>query len=105
MQRAMGELNAMVSVDEPLSIHVGVNSGRVAAGNIGSRQFLQYATIGDATNVASRVCNEAGPGEILIDDATAQRLGAGAWPLEALPPVTVKGKAEPLTLHRVRYAD
>ncbi|MEQ9325236.1 MAG: adenylate/guanylate cyclase domain-containing protein, partial [Polyangiaceae bacterium] len=105
MQRAMVELNASVALEEPLRIHVGINSGRVAAGNIGSRQFLQYATIGDATNVAARVCNEAGPGEILVDDATAERLGETAWPLEALLPVAVKGKAEPLTLHRVRYDD
>lgn len=103
MQRAMVELNAMVAIDEPLRIHVGVNSGRVAAGNIGSRQFLQYATIGDATNVAARVCNEAGPGEILVDDATVSRLGEPAWPLEALPPVEVKGKAQPLRIHRVCY--
>jgi len=103
MQHAMAELNAMVALDEPLRIHIGVNSGRVAAGNIGSRQFLQYATIGDATNVAARVCNEAGPGEILIDELTARRLGEAPWALEPMPPVTVKGKAEPLTLHRVRY--
>lgn len=103
MQRAMVELNASVAVGEPLAIHVGVNSGRVAAGNIGSGQFLQYATIGDATNVAARVCNEAGPGEILVDRVTVDRLGDSKWPLEALAPVTVKGKTEPLALYRVRY--
>lgn len=105
MQRAMTELNEALCLDESLHIHVGVNSGRVAAGNIGSRQFLQYATIGDATNVAARICNVAGPDEILVDEATVRRMVSCRWPLEALDPVAVKGKAEPLCLHRVRYAD
>jgi adenylate cyclase len=106
MQGAMAGLNAQLSLAAPLRIHIGVNSGRVAAGNIGSRQFLQYATIGDATNVAARVCNEARAGEILIDALTAERVaasGGSPWPVEPLPPVTVKGKATPLSLLRVRF--
>ncbi|HHH30052.1 MAG TPA: GAF domain-containing protein [Polyangiaceae bacterium] len=105
MQRAMVELNDVLALDEPLRIHVGINSGRVAAGNIGSKQLLQYATIGDATNVAARVCGAAGPGEILVDEATVQRLGEPAWPLTALPPFRVKGKSAPLALYRLRYDD
>jgi len=85
-----------------LRIHVGINTGIVAAGNIGSEQYLQYATVGDATNVASRACSAAGPGQIVITESTRARLRR-SWPLDALPPMIAKGKAEPLVLHAVRW--
>jgi adenylate cyclase len=86
-----------------LSMHVGLNTGPVAAGNIGSERYIQYATIGDATNLASRICGAAGADEILISEATRARLGACPFRVVAVPPVTVKGKAEPLLLHRVEW--
>ncbi|NOK34964.1 GAF domain-containing protein [Corallococcus exercitus] len=105
MQAALNELNLRWrSQGRPeLQIHVGINTGRVAAGNIGSEQYLQYATIGDATNVASRICTAAGAGEVCIAEATLQRCLARPWPLAKLPPVEVKGKQEPLTLYRVDW--
>jgi adenylate cyclase len=87
----------------PLEIHIGVNTGMVAAGNIGSGSYLQYATLGDATNLASRVCGVAKPGEILISESTRLRLSGARWRLEALAPVHVKGRQEPMLLHRVRW--
>jgi class 3 adenylate cyclase len=39
-----------------IQIHIGLNTGMVAAGNIGSKTLIQYATIGDTTNVSSRIC-------------------------------------------------
>ncbi|MCS6901347.1 MAG: adenylate/guanylate cyclase domain-containing protein, partial [Myxococcales bacterium] len=87
----------------PLQIHIGINTGPVAAGNIGSEGYLQYATIGDTTNVTSRICSTAGPDEILVAEATLLRLSSCPFPCEALPPVTVKGKVEPLRLHRVLW--
>ncbi len=102
MQRAMKRLNREVDVGRELAIHVGVNTGRVAAGNIGSDRYLQYATIGDATNVAARICDVARAGEVLIDAVTRERIG-DALPVEAIPPVSVKGKDTPLTLYRVLF--
>ena len=105
MQQALRRLNdyRRAHQQEELQIHIGLNSGPVAAGNIGSQRFLQYATIGDTTNVASRVCSAAGPGEILITQSTYERLTANRWPLERLPPTSVKGKEEPLMLYRVDW--
>ena len=102
MQRAVHGLSASGKLPPGLAVHIGVKSGIVAAGNIGSQQYLQYATIGDATNVASRICNVAAEREILIDANTAGRLDTG-FALEALAPVVVKGKAEPLELFRVGW--
>jgi len=102
MQRAMAAINRQAALPQPLRIHIGINSGPVAAGNIGSERYLQYATIGDATNVASRICGVAKNDEILIDQRTASRL-TGEWPLEQLEPVAVKGKSQPLQLVRVQW--
>jgi adenylate cyclase len=58
----------------PISVHIGLCSGPVAAGNVGSDAYVQYATIGDATNVAARVSASARAGEIRIAEATWDRL-------------------------------
>ncbi|MGD2180703.1 adenylate/guanylate cyclase domain-containing protein [Lusitaniella coriacea] len=89
-----------------IAIHIGLNTGKVAAGNIGSQRLIQYATIGDTTNVTSRICNVAKAGEIVISQSTYAQLKNRAIepiPLEPLPPVTVKGKEDPLQLHRVLW--
>jgi adenylate cyclase len=106
MQHALARLNARwKTAGRPeLNIHVGLNTGRVAAGNIGSEHYLQYATIGDATNVASRICSAASDGEICISESTFERCHERSWSLLKLPPVHVKGKQEPLTLYRVEWS-
>jgi adenylate cyclase len=105
MQRALIDLNARWrgAGKPPIAIHVGLNTGRVAAGNIGSERYIQYATIGDATNVASRVCSVARAGEILVSEGTRARLRSAEWPLEPTGPALVKGKEAPLVLHRVLW--
>ncbi|MBN1209833.1 MAG: GAF domain-containing protein [Myxococcaceae bacterium] len=107
MQRALADLNTRWRAQgrRELKIHMGLNTGRVAAGNIGSEQYLQYATIGDATNVASRICDATPPGEIRLSEATFQRIQERTWPLTKLGPVQVKGKQEPLALYRVEWHD
>ena len=103
MQRGIAELNARLVAAGyvPIEIHIGLCSGPVAAGYIGTEKYIQYAVIGDTTNVASRICSVAEAGEILIADSTRALLTPPGFALEALPPVAVKGKGEPLQLHRV----
>ena len=107
MQRQVEVLNVRRSRGghPPIRVHIGMNTGAVAAGNIGSDRYLQYATIGDATNIASRACNSAGPGQIVITEATRARLRAGSATTSSMPTVVVKGKSEPLSLHEVRWAE
>lgn len=103
MQRALRALNSMRGSRHHIQIHIGLNSGMVAAGGIGSADsYMQYATIGDATNVAARVCNVATDGQVLIHETTRLRLQS-EWPLHPIDPVAVKGKDEPLLLHRVDW--
>jgi len=99
MRRAVDRLNA--ELKQPLEIHVGLNAGPVAFGNIGSADYQQFAAIGDATNVASRVCSLAATGEILISETLRERL-RDRYDLETLAPALVKGKDKPLQTYRVR---
>jgi adenylate cyclase len=100
MQQAVAELAASRSI----AVHIGICSGKVAAGNVGSDRYLQYATVGETTSSASRICDTAGPGEILIDERTAALLKPGAFSLEARGSVSLLGMREPRTLYSVRRA-
>ncbi|MFM8567003.1 MAG: adenylate/guanylate cyclase domain-containing protein [Gemmatimonadota bacterium] len=84
-----------------LEIGIGLNVGDVFAGNIGSDRRLEYTVIGDSVNVSSRLCGAAGPGEILISAPFRDALGAPP-PLDALPPMELKGKSQPLPVFRVQ---
>jgi class 3 adenylate cyclase/tetratricopeptide (TPR) repeat protein len=80
-----------------LETRTGVNSGQVVAGDPAGGQAL---VTGDAVNVAARLEQAARPGEILIGDAT-RALAAGAIEVEAVEPLTLKGKADPVPAWRL----
>jgi adenylate cyclase len=84
----------------PIRIGIGINTGNVITGSIGSTRALQYTAIGDAMNVASRLVNIASPGEIIVSEST-YRLVAGRVQAAQLPPVKVKGKADELKVYRI----
>jgi class 3 adenylate cyclase/tetratricopeptide (TPR) repeat protein len=86
------------------SLHIGVNTGTVVAGQIGSESGGAYAVTGDTITTASRLQTAARPNQILVSAAT-QRLTHEAFVFRALKPIRVKGKREPLVvfeLQRVR---
>ncbi len=103
MQRAIRRLNERwVSQGRPeIGVGIGINHGDVFAGNIGSHRRLEYTVIGDAVNVAARLCAEAGPGEILV---TEPFLGAVRDQVtsEFLPEMALRGKAQMVQVYRVR---
>jgi adenylate cyclase len=103
MQRAIGRLNERwASQGRPeIGVGIGINHGDVFAGNIGSHRRLEYTVIGDAVNVAARLCAEAGPGEILVTEAF---LGVVREQVssEFLPEMALRGKAQMVQIYRIR---
>jgi adenylate cyclase len=102
MLQALEEFNRTRAAENqaPIRIGIGINTGNVITGSIGSTRALQYTCIGDAMNVASRLVNVAGSGEIIISEHTFKHMN-GRVEATALPPVKVKGKAEELKVYRV----
>jgi class 3 adenylate cyclase len=83
-----------------VTVGIGIASGTVVAGRIGSKDRLSYTVLGERVNLASRLCATAGSMEILIDDATHSRI-SGAIPAAALPGLTLKGFTDAMPAYRI----
>lgn len=85
-----------------LDIGIGVNTGSMIAGNIGSDAIMSYTVIGDAVNLGSRLesLNKQFGTRIIVSGATRQRL-KGRYVLRPLGDVVVKGKTQPVAIFEV----
>ena len=77
------------------SVGIGINSGVVVSGNIGSQDKMEYTVIGESVNLASHLNKLANPGEIIISKSVYDNLG-DMIAVERLSPQYVKGKTEPI---------
>lgn len=84
---------------------IGVNKGEVVAGNVGSPAYMSFTIIGDAVNIASRLMQRARAGELLLSERVMEALKAGGGEVDAisLPPLTLRGRTEPIGLYCIPF--
>jgi len=104
MVQALAQLNQRWTAEgkPALDIGIGINSGDMIAGNIGSSAVMSYTVIGDNVNLGARLesLNKDYGTRIIISDATRVRLTA-QYPLRPLGDVIVKGKSRPVAIYEV----
>jgi len=88
---------------EDFQMRVGLNTGTVVVGSVGSDMHLEYLALGDAVNLAARLQSSAKPGTVLISESTA-RLVKAAFNLNCLGEISLKGKADAVVPYEVIQA-
>lgn len=86
-------------IGQSISMHTGINTGLVVTGEVDVEKGT-HGVAGDTINLASRLSNLAEAGDILVGPGT-YRQAEGLFSFETLEPTAVKGKAEPVQVHKV----
>jgi adenylate cyclase len=100
MLKALAAMMAGMPEERKFTIRIGINTGKVVAGNIGSPKRMDYTVIGDAVNTASRLESIARPNQILIGEETYERV-QGKFNIRAVGSRKVKGKTVEVMVYEI----
>jgi adenylate cyclase len=101
MMKAVEKFNEDASLGFNINIRIGINSGRVVAGDIGSPKRIEYTVLGDTVNVASRLEKYiAKPNDIVIGEATYKAV-QGKFKTKLIGEIDLKGRASKMKTYHV----
>jgi len=100
MRKELAEMMANTAENKKINVRIGINTGRVVAGNIGSPKRMDYTVIGDPVNIASRLESIADPNQILIGEETYEHI-KGRFKVNKVGARLVKGKTKKILVYEV----
>lgn len=86
---------------KPIHLRVGVNSGQMYAGILGSEHRMEFTVVGDAVNLAARLCDSAAPGEILLSSNVYNDEMQHTVKVETQGQLMIKGKKDAVSTFRL----
>jgi adenylate cyclase len=88
--------------DWDLEVGIGINTGEVIMGAMGSKNRMDFTVLGDNVNLAARLCSQAAPGQTLLTQSTYEAIAdCPEFAAAPLTPMVVKGKRQPLPVYEV----
>ncbi|TFH34752.1 MAG: zinc-ribbon domain-containing protein, partial [Anaerolineales bacterium] len=104
LQTSIGEYSrSLAGYVDDLQLRVGINTGEVVIGDVGTDMHVEYLAIGDAVNIAARLQSAAEPGSILISSSSARMIGDD-FTLKDMGEISLKGKTGPIQVFEVQEA-
>jgi class 3 adenylate cyclase len=102
IQQKVAQINQAHTHHLPVQVGIGINTGYVMAGCLGSQQRMDYTVLGDTVNIAARFESLAKPGQILIGPETYSAVSEQVK-CRAIGPLSLRGKSEKIDAFEVLY--